>query len=67
MRSENSLKIEQNDSGQATIFGVPIQEVGSDSLKKDSVYNLTDEIYKTLSSIECSGRSKKKVRYFIDE
>ena len=38
MRSENSLKIEQNDSGQATIFGVPIQVLGSDSLKKEIVF-----------------------------
>ena len=49
MRSHNSLKIIQHESGQASILGVPIYISGDDRIKiHDNIYDLTPEIYKVL-------------------
>ena len=49
MSSANSLKMKASPSG-ATILGVPINTVGGDNLRnRGNDYELTPEIYKTLS------------------
>ena len=66
MRSKNSLRIEQDDSGRATILGIPIQVVGINSLKlRDFIHNLTHEVHKALSSTGFSGKSMKKDSDFL--
>ena len=61
LRRKNSFKTQQNDSVQARILGIPIQAVGSDSLKlRETVYEPTPEIHKILSSSGYTGKSMKK-------
>ena len=49
MKSHNSLKLIQDESGKGTILGVPIQ-ISSDSIKiNENIYKLTPEVYKALS------------------
>ena len=51
MNSRNSLKLTQDEFGQANILGVPIQISGADTIKtKQNIYDLTLEIYKAISS-----------------
>ena len=59
MSSANSLKIISTPSG-ATILGVPVYTLGGDRMQiKDNIYNLTPEIYKTLSYTGYDGKSMK--------
>ena len=59
MSSANSLKINSTPSG-ATILGVPIFTLGGDRIQiKDNVYDLTSEIYKTLSYTGYEGKNLK--------
>ena len=52
MKSCNSIRLEQDESGEATILGVPIYTQGGDKIKlKGNVYELTPEIHKALSSM----------------
>ena len=60
MSSANSLKIKSSPSG-ATILGVPINTLGGDRIQiKDNIYDLTPEIYKTLSYTVYDGKTMKK-------
>ena len=59
MSSSNSLKIKSSPSG-ATILGVPIYTLGGDKLRiRDNDYELTSEIYETLSSTGYTGSNMK--------
>ena len=59
MSSANSLKIKSTPSG-ATILGVPINTLGGDRIQiRDNVYDLTPEIYKTLSYTGYTGKNLK--------
>ena len=60
MNSRNSLKITQNESGRANILGVPIQISEGDTMKiNKNVYELTPEIYKTLTFTTYTGNTMK--------
>ena len=60
MNSKNSLKLIPDDSGRATVLGVPINTLGGDRIQiKDNVYDLTPEIYKALSSTGHTGITLK--------
>ena len=60
MDSKNSLKLIQNDSGRASILGIPIHTLGGDRMQiNDNVYNLTLELFIALSSISFSGKTMK--------
>ena len=57
MRSHNSLKLIQDESGKGTISGVPIQ-ISSDSIKtNENIYKLTPEVYKALSNPLYTGKT----------
>ena len=59
MSSLNSLKIIASPSGP-TILGVPIYTLGGDRIQiKDNIYDLTPEIYKTLSETGYTGKTMK--------
>ena len=59
MSSANSLKIIASPSCP-TILGVPIFTLGGDRIQiKDNVYDLTPEIYKTLSDTGYTGENMK--------
>ena len=50
MNSRKSSKITQDESGRASILGVPIQISEADTIKiNENNYDLTPEIYKALS------------------
>ena len=58
MQSHNSLKLIQDESGRATILGVPIYISGDDRMKiNDNIYDLTPEIYKALSNTGYDGKT----------
>ena len=58
MRSENSLKISQDELGRANVLGVPIQISEGDRIKiYDGIYDLTPEIYKALSDTGHTGKN----------
>ena len=60
MNSHNSLKVTQNESGRANILGVPIQISGAGTIKvNESIYDLTPETYKALSSTSYTGKARK--------
>ena len=60
MNSKNSLKLKLDDSGRATILGVPINTLGGDRIQiNDNVYDLTPEIYKALSYTGYTGNTLK--------
>ena len=60
MNSRNSLKINQNEFGQANILGIPIQISVGDRIKiKDIFYDVTPEIYKALSSTSYNCKTMK--------
>ena len=60
MKSRNSLRIEQDESGRANILGVPIQSLGGDRIKRrNNVYALTEDTYEALSSTEYSVKGMK--------
>ena len=60
MNSRISLKLIQIDSGRASILGVPFYTLGGNRIKmNDSVYDLTPEIYKVLSSTSYAGKTMK--------
>ena len=59
MSSLNSLKVIASPSGP-TILGVPIYTLGGDRIQiKDSIYDLTPEIYKALSDTGYTGKTMK--------
>ena len=61
MRGENSLEVEQIDSADATISGVPLYTLDGNELRiLDNVYELTPELHKTLSSRAYTGKTTKK-------
>ena len=61
MRSHNSLKIEQDDSGKATFLGVPLNTLGGDKMRiNENEIEITPEIHKALSSKGYNGKSMKK-------
>ena len=58
MRSHNSLKLIQDELGQASILGVPIYISEDDRMKiNGNIYDLTPEIYKALSDTGYDGRT----------
>ena len=60
MSSSNCLKIKSSPSG-ATILGVPIITLGGHRLRiRDNDYEITPEIYKTLSYTGHTGNTMKK-------
>ena len=60
MKSRNSLKITQDDFGQAKFLGIPIQiSLGNIIKIKDIIYDLTPEIYIALSSTSYNGKTMK--------
>ena len=60
MNSENYLKLLQDDSGRASILGIPINTLSGDTIQiNDIIYTLTPDIYKTSSSTWYTGKSKK--------
>ena len=60
MRSKNSLRITQDESGRANILGVPIQISGADTIKiNENIYELTPEIYNALSDTGYTGKTMK--------
>ena len=65
MRSHNSFKLIQDESGKGTILGVPIQ-ISSDSIKiNENVYKLTPEVYKALSNPLYTGNTMKNDDDFL--
>ena len=45
MKTRKSVRIKQDDSGRANIFGVSIQALGGDKIKiRDDVYELTNDL-----------------------
>ena len=57
MNSKNSLKLIPDDSGRATILGVPINTLGGDRIQiNENIFDLTPEIYKALSD---TGKNMK--------
>ena len=61
MKSHYSLRIEQDDSGKATILGVPKYTLGGDKIRKiENEYESTPETHKALSSTGYNGKSMKK-------
>ena len=55
------LKITQDDSSRVTFLGVPTQTLCGDNLKiRNTVYELTDELYKALSSMGYTGKGTKR-------
>ena len=59
--SKKSLKLIPDDSGRASILGVPINMLGGDRIQlKDKVYDITPEIYKALSYTGYTGKTMKK-------
>ena len=66
MRSHNSLKLVQDESGKGTILGVPIQ-ISSDSIKiNENIYKLTPEVYKALSNPLYTGNTMKNDEDFFN-
>ena len=59
MSSSNSVRIKSSPSG-ASILGVPIYTLGGDKLRiRDNDFELTPEIYKTLSYTGYTGKTMK--------
>ena len=66
MNSRNSLKITQSDFGPTNILGIPIQISGGGRNKiNGNIYDLTPEIYKTLSSTSYYGKTMKDEKDFL--
>ena len=60
MKSRNSLKITQDESGRANVLGVPIQISEADTIKiNGNIYVLTPEIYKASSSTSYTVKTMK--------
>ena len=60
MNSRNSLNITQDESGRATVLGVPIQISEGDTIKIiENIYELTPEIYKALTYPTYTGKTMK--------
>ena len=60
MNTKNSLKLIPDDSGRATILGVPENTLRGDRLKiTENIYDLTPEIYKALSDTGYTGKNMK--------
>ena len=60
MTGRNSLKITQDEFGQANILGIPIQISGGNRIKiKDNIHDLTPELNKALSSTSYNGKTIK--------
>ena len=60
MNSQNSLKVTQDESGRAKFLGVPIQLSEADTKNiNETIYDLTPEIYKALSSTSYSVKTMK--------
>ena len=61
MKSRNSLRIEQDETGKANLLGVFFQILVGDKIKlRDNVFELTDEIHKALSSTGYTGKNMKR-------
>ena len=60
MNSRKSLKINQDENGQANVLSSPIQISGGDRIKvNDNSYDRTPELYEALSSISYNGKTMK--------
>ena len=60
MNSRIFLKITQDDFGQESFLGIPIQISRCDRIKiNDNIYYLTPGIYKALSSTSYNGKTMK--------
>ena len=60
MNSKNSSKLIPDDSGRASILGVPINTLGGDRIQiNDNIFDLTPEIYKALSFTGYTGNTMK--------
>ena len=61
MNSKNSLKLILDDSGRASILGVPINTLGGDRIQMNgNIYDLTPEIFKALTYTGYTGITMKK-------
>ena len=61
MKGKNSLEVEQIDSTDEKILGVPLYTLDGNKLRiLDNVYELTPELHKTLSSRAYTGKTTKK-------
>ena len=66
MRSHKSLKIIQDESGRATILGVPFQISGVDTIKiNETIYELTPEVHKALSNPLYTGNTMNNDDEFL--
>ena len=65
MNSHNSLEIAQDESNRATIFGVPIQISGADTIKIKDIYELTPEVYKGLPNPLYTGNTMKNDDFLL--
>ena len=66
MHSHKSLKITQDELGRANILGVPIQLSGADTIKiKEKNYELTPELYKSLSYATYHGKTMKNEKKIL--
>ena len=60
LKSRNRLKITQDEIGQATILGIPIQISGGDRIRiNDNIFELTRDLYKALSSTSYNCKTMK--------
>ena len=60
MNSRCSLKIMQDDSDRASVLRIPIHTLGGGGLKiNHNIYDLTPEVYQTLSSTSYTGKNMK--------
>ena len=55
---KTSLKFLQQESGRASILGIPINTLGGDRMQtNDNIYDLTPDVYKALSNTGYFGKT----------
>ena len=65
INSRFSLKITQDEFGQANFLDIPIHILGDDRIEtKDNIYDLTPELYQALSSTSFNGKTMKDKKLF---
>ena len=66
MSSKNSFKLIRDEFGRASVLEIPIYNLGGDKLQlRDTVYILTPELYKALSSTPYPGKNMTKWNDFL--
>ena len=66
MNCKISLKLIPDDSGRASILGVPKNTLGGDRIQiNDNVYDFTPELYKALSYTGYTGNTMKNENDFL--